>query len=248
MDSDSNDIVDKLVYEEKENIKDLNFFNEKRNIKIDLSFTKIETKNFSEYDLTIGVNPDYSNKLIEMNKVFIVVFPSKRIEVCYIADKKMVNLYNELQENDYIIIEADRGYDCAQIKLIKNENDYKKLLKIDLNNSIVDCKEISNIDISPRKIIRLAYESDIELMKEKQYKESIAFEKCLKGVLDYKYDMKLLCAEYQWDMQKLTFYFSSPQAIDFRELVQELYKHFKVRIWMCSIQKSKNKLLESLFN
>jgi hypothetical protein len=34
------------------------------------------------------------------------------------------------------------------------------------------------------------------------------------------------------DRRKLTFYFNAEKRIDFRELVRELFKIYKTRIWM----------------
>jgi len=42
--------------------------------------------------------------------------------------------------------------------------------------------------------------------------------------------MKLLCAEYLFGGTKLLFYFVSESRVDFRELVKELAKEFKIRI------------------
>jgi len=36
------------------------------------------------------------------------------------------------------------------------------------------------------------------------------------------------------DRRKLTFYFVADRRIDFRELVRDLFKLYKTRIWMCS--------------
>lgn len=36
------------------------------------------------------------------------------------------------------------------------------------------------------------------------------------------------------DRRKLTFYFKANERIDFRELVRELFKIYKTRIWMCA--------------
>lgn len=47
--------------------------------------------------------------------------------------------------------------------------------------------------------------------------------------------MKLLSAEYSFDRQRLTFYFASPQRVDFRELLRELGAYFQVRIMLRQI-------------
>ena len=38
------------------------------------------------------------------------------------------------------------------------------------------------------------------------------------------------------DRRKLTFYFIAEKRIDFRELVRELFRLYKTRIWMASLQ------------
>ena len=36
------------------------------------------------------------------------------------------------------------------------------------------------------------------------------------------------------DRRKLTFHFIAEERVDFRELVRELFKLYKTRIWMCA--------------
>ncbi|KAK6887246.1 hypothetical protein K6H09_005479, partial [Candida tropicalis] len=47
--------------------------------------------------------------------------------------------------------------------------------------------------------------------------------------------MKLIDAEYQFDRKKLIFYYSTSRRIDFRDLVRELFRIYKTRIWMCAV-------------
>ena len=50
---------------------------------------------------------------------------------------------------------------------------------------------------------------------------------------------------YNRDRRKLTFYFISEQRIDFRDLVRELFRGFKTRIWMSNISATANASLIS---
>lgn len=50
--------------------------------------------------------------------------------------------------------------------------------------------------------------------------------------------MKLVDAEYQFDRRKLIFYYSTSKRIDFRDLVRELFRIYKTRIWMCAVNGS----------
>lgn len=47
--------------------------------------------------------------------------------------------------------------------------------------------------------------------------------------------MEITDAEWQWDRRKLTFFYLADQRVDFRELVRELFRLYKTRIWFCSL-------------
>lgn len=47
--------------------------------------------------------------------------------------------------------------------------------------------------------------------------------------------LRLIDAEYQFDRKKLIFYYSTHKRIDFRDLVRELFRIYKTRIWMCAV-------------
>lgn len=48
-------------------------------------------------------------------------------------------------------------------------------------------------------------------------------------------NIKILNAEFQFDRKKLTFYYVCRERNDFRELIKELFKFYKTRIWLCAI-------------
>ncbi|AAS54067.1 AFR695Cp [Eremothecium gossypii ATCC 10895] len=48
-------------------------------------------------------------------------------------------------------------------------------------------------------------------------------------------NIKILNAEFQFDRKKLTFYYVCQERNDFRELIKELFKFYKTRIWLCAI-------------
>jgi cell fate regulator YaaT (PSP1 superfamily) len=61
-------------------------------------------------------------------------------------------------------------------------------------------------------------------------KEGHALEYCKQKVREMNLPMKLLWAEYLFGGTKLLYYFVSENRVDFRELVKELAKEFKIRI------------------
>lgn len=48
-------------------------------------------------------------------------------------------------------------------------------------------------------------------------------------------NIKILNAEFQFDRKKLTFYYVCNERNDFRDLIKELFKFYKTRIWLCAI-------------
>lgn len=55
-----------------------------------------------------------------------------------------------------------------------------------------------------------------------------------------KLNIKILNAEFQFDRKKLTFYYICEERNDFRELIKELFKFYKTRIWLCAIPNNLN--------
>lgn len=118
----------------------------------------------------------------------------------------------KIKENDYVIVEHDRGLDYVQVIAPREatpENTSKEQIK---------------------KIIRVADESDLKQIKDNRQKAKDAFNSCIKKIEEHKLDMKLVQAEYSFDRTKIIFYFTASGRVDFRELVKDLAKIFKARI------------------
>jgi len=71
---------------------------------------------------------------------------------------------------------------------------------------------------------------DIRHAQELEEKEKEALTECGKLIAKLNLPMKLLSAEYNLDGNRLTFYFSAEERVDFRDLVRELTNRFKVRV------------------
>ncbi len=83
-----------------------------------------------------------------------------------------------------------------------------------------------------RKITRKASSEEVADQANLRTKEGHAFEVCKRKIEELKLPMKLLQAEYLMRASKLIFYFFSEDRVDFRDLVKELAKEFRVRIEM----------------
>jgi len=119
-----------------------------------------------------------------------------------------------LKPGDCVIVEHDRGLDYGQVVLPVGKR---------------CCAQNDNKE-PPKKIIRMARESDLKQVEDNRLKAREAFNACLKKITEHKLEMKLVKAEYSFDRSKILFYFTSEGRVDFRNLVKDLAKIFKARI------------------
>lgn len=104
----------------------------------------------------------------------------------------------------------------------------------------------------PKSVVSLAQPNDILQILNKNQDEEKACRLCLAKIASTTHmlstgeststmsstdlmQMKLIDAEYQFDRRKLIFYYSTSKRIDFRDLVRELFRIYKTRIWMCAV-------------
>ncbi len=94
--------------------------------------------------------------------------------------------------------------------------------------------EIKNLSDIP-EILRKATEKDLENFDKKTQDEKKAYEFCLKRIKDREIPIKLIKVSFFTSERKAIFYFTSEGRIDFRDLVKDLAKRFKMRIEMRQI-------------
>ncbi|MDP3981643.1 MAG: regulatory iron-sulfur-containing complex subunit RicT [Chlamydiota bacterium] len=85
-------------------------------------------------------------------------------------------------------------------------------------------------EMNLRKVIRRAFSADLDQIHTNRKLAKDAMVVCKDYVQRHLLDMKLSAAEYSFDRNKLIFYFTAPERIDFRNLVRDLAGHFKTRI------------------
>lgn len=83
-----------------------------------------------------------------------------------------------------------------------------------------------------KKVFRLATDADLEQREKNILLETEAFEFCQDQVDELKLEMNLFSVECTFDASKLTFFFTAEGRVDFRQLVKNLVKQFRVRIEM----------------
>jgi len=126
----------------------------------------------------------------------------------------------DVSVHDYVIVEADRGLDYGEVIEISDAN---------------LCPKIEGKQSAVKNILRKLNPQDKKNIKSNQKEAKDAMRLCARKIREYKLAMKLVDAEYSFDKKKIVFYFTSEGRVDFRELVKELAKVFKIRIEMRQI-------------
>lgn len=81
-----------------------------------------------------------------------------------------------------------------------------------------------------KKVVRRASRRDEEQLDANRARENEALATCEAKIREHNLPMSLVGAEYTFDGQKLLFYFTAENRVDFRELVRDLAATFKTRI------------------
>ncbi|MBC7256499.1 MAG: hypothetical protein H5T66_10405, partial [Chloroflexi bacterium] len=139
--------------------------------------------------------------------------------VCGIKFRETSKIYffspgeiTDLQEDDYVIVETTRGKELGRVVMPPRE---------------VDASEVVG-ELKP--VLRRA--TPLELVEAEKFRQSEeeALRICREEVRKANLPMKIVGAEYSFDGSRLTFFFTSEQRIDFRDLVRNLARLFKARI------------------
>lgn len=117
------------------------------------------------------------------------------------------------RHNDLAIVEADSGEDLGIVGQVGSPD---------------------NLTLAPgetfKRVIRKASEQDFIRHHANRSAERSAYEVCRQKIMQHKLAMKLVICEYQFDGNKITFYFTAEKRVDFRELVKDLAANYRTRI------------------
>ncbi len=141
-----------------------------------------------------------------MPDLYMIEFKSGRKEYFFNT------FYHSLKIDDYVIVQADRGEDMGRL-------DKKVLKELDFSDTE-----------RPRSVLRPAGEEDRHRLELNRIDEDTAWAKVLPLIGNHKLEMKLIDIEYQYDRNKMTFYFTAEHRVDFRALVRDLASEYKTRI------------------
>jgi len=117
-------------------------------------------------------------------------------------------------EGDSVVVQTERGVEFGTVVQAPHE------------------VELSALPAPLKPLVRVADESDLAAAAELAEKERVALPVFRDLVEHYRLDMKPVDVEYLLDGDKVVFYFSADERVDFRELVKDLASEFHVRIDM----------------
>ena len=141
--------------------------------------------------------------------VKVVVIKFKNGGKLYYFSPKAGDVY---ERNMPVVVETARGLEYAWVAYPERE--------------VADDEIVSPL----KPIVRIATQKDKETYEACQAKKPQAMQTCKAKIAKHGLDMKLVDCEYSFEGNKILFYFTSSNRVDFRELVKDLATTFHSRI------------------
>ncbi|WP_419949972.1 PSP1 domain-containing protein [Candidatus Palauibacter sp.] len=128
-----------------------------------------------------------------------------------------------LNEREYVVVEADRGQDIGWVKRAAHVHDLA---------CEGGCDHVGERRVPPpsRRVIRRAAPADVLRLLQLRDQELEVRRRTRELVAKHRLRMKVSEAEWQWDRNKLTVYFTADKRVDFRALVRDMARSFRTRI------------------
>ncbi len=146
---------------------------------------------------------------------------SKDVQIVEIVFKGLRKVLSTVKHpvalNDYVIVLSESGLEYGRINSIGIIAESK-------------IEEGMNIEEIPNIIIRIANPEDILKIEELRMSEREILAQAKAFSRECNLEIKVSDTEWQFDRKRLTVYFTSPQRVDFRELVKMLANNYKTRI------------------
>ncbi|GAB5520774.1 MAG: hypothetical protein RhofKO_30250 [Rhodothermales bacterium] len=124
----------------------------------------------------------------------------------------------DIHTGDFVVVAADRGLDFGSIHMTG-----------ELVRMRVRTKGFKDDETFPN-LVRIATLADIEQWEANKERDADTFLIGRKTIDRMNLPMKLVDVEWQFDGNKVTFYFTAENRVDFRQLVRELARRFKTRV------------------
>jgi len=131
---------------------------------------------------------------------------------------------SRFDKNEYVVVETKTGMDVGQVSLMG------ELVKLQMKK-----KRFKGSKNELGRILRVAGENDFERWEQAKQKEQETMVKSRVIARDLGLDMKIGQVEYQADGKKATFFYIADGRVDFRQLIKEYARVFKVKVEMRQI-------------
>lgn len=131
----------------------------------------------------------------------------------------------QLKIGDIVATQAETGHDIGIITLTG------ELVRVQLKRKNVRY----NDDNALLQIYRIASQNDVDKWKEAREREEAMKVRARQLAIKLDLQMKISDIEFQGDGSKATFYYTSEERVDFRQLIREYATEFKTRIEMRQI-------------
>ena len=120
-----------------------------------------------------------------------------------------------LHHGDFVLVRTEKGEEVAQVEFVCS----------------AIAKAWENKAPQALPLIRVMSKRDLEEYENIKKENEAAFIKCKELVKKRNLNMNLIEARYTFDKHKITFHYTAPARVDFRELLKDLTQEFRrVRI------------------
>jgi cell fate regulator YaaT (PSP1 superfamily) len=152
------------------------------------------------------------------------------VEIRFKGNRKAFFTWSNEEEplrlQEPVIVEAERGFDFGRVTSIGDAAAKK------CTSCASGCGVGEGAAEPPvvRPVARRAGPEEVRTANELRKGEEEVRRKVIERVKEHQLQMKVSDAEWQWDRNKLTIYFTAEKRVDFRALVRDLASQFRTRI------------------
>ena len=120
---------------------------------------------------------------------------------------------NQDLDNKLVLVRTEKGEEVMKAFLV--------------NKEIAERFEKSDKTLEPFEFLRVMTQEDMMIYEEIKKEEVTSFFKCKELVQKHNLIMNLVQCRITFDRRKISFYYTAPERVDFRELLKDLTQVFK---------------------
>jgi len=129
----------------------------------------------------------------------------------------LVGCNHALEVGHFVLFEGDRGTEIGQVISMDPAPD-----------AAIDAAGHKGLPLA----LRPAFQYEVDDLNALRDEALQTIPVCQEAVAKLGLPMTIVDAVYQFDREKLTFFYEASDRVDFRQLLREMYCEFRCRIWM----------------